>query len=83
MYNIQLTPYLIEGGCSMAGKAYIKNYRIQKGTLKGVGLKRRHRRLLKRELKKTLRSYVGRSAELAAGAAAALIRRKIKALPGG
>ena len=38
----------------MGEKAYIKKYRIQRGLLKGVGLKGRHRRLLKREFKKTL-----------------------------
>ena len=65
----------------MADSAYIKKYKIQRGLLKGVGLKGRHRRLLKREFKKTLRCYVGRSATMAAGVAAALIGRKIKALP--
>ncbi|MBQ9901315.1 MAG: hypothetical protein IJM51_02865 [Clostridia bacterium] len=66
----------------MAEKVYIKNYRIQRGMLKGVGLKGRHRRLLKREFKKTLRSYVGRPAVMAVGAAKALVQKKIKALPG-
>lgn len=66
----------------MAEKAYIKKYKIQRGLLKGVGLKGRHRRLLKREFKKTLQSYVGHPATLAAGAAAALVGRKIKALHG-
>ena len=66
----------------MGEKAYIKKYRIQRGLLKGVGLKGRHRRLLKREFKKTLRSYVGRPAVMAAGAAKALVERKLKALPG-
>ena len=55
-------------------------YVIKSGVLKGVGLKSRHTRLLKREFKKTLRSYVGRRATLAAGAAAALVGRKIKTL---
>ena len=64
----------------MAEKAYNKRYKIRRGLLKGVGLKGRHRRLLKREFKKTLRSYVGRRATLAAGAAAALVGRKIKTL---
>ncbi len=40
------------------------------------------RRLLKREFKKTLRFYVGRRTALAAGAAAALVGRQVKALRG-
>ncbi len=66
----------------MTEKPYIKKYRIQRGLLKGVGLKARHRRLLRREFKKTLRSYVGRPAVIVAGAAKALVGKKIKALPG-
>ena len=65
----------------MADTPYIRKYKIRRGLLKGVGLKGRHRRLLKREFKKTLRSYIGRSATLAAGAAVALAGRQIKALP--
>ena len=58
-------------------------YRIKSGLLKGVGLKGRHRRLLKREFKKTLKYYVGSRTALAAGTAVALVGRKmIKALPG-
>ena len=66
----------------MAEKAYIKKYRIQRGLLKGVGLKSCHRRLLKKEFKKTVRSYVGRPAALAAGAAVALAGRTFKTLSG-
>ncbi|MBQ1398688.1 MAG: hypothetical protein IIY89_09340 [Clostridia bacterium] len=57
-------------------------YVIKSGVLKGVGLKNRHTRLLKREFKKTLRFYVGRRTALAAGAAAALVGRQVKALRG-
>ena len=66
----------------MAETAYIRKYKIRRGLLKGVGLKRRHRRLLKREFKKTLRSYVGRPVTVAVGATAALVTKKLKALPG-
>lgn len=65
----------------MAKTEFIRNYRIRRGLLKGVGLKGRHRRLLRREFKKTVRAYIGRTGELATGTAIALVRRKIKALP--
>lgn len=60
----------------------MKKYVVKKGLLKGVGLKGRHRRQLRREFRKTLRSYVGRPAAMAGEAAGALVRRKIKSLPG-
>ncbi len=61
--------------------AAIRHYRIRTGLLKGVGLKGRHRRLLRRELNKTVRSYIGRPATAAAQTTISLVRRKIKALP--
>ena len=76
------TSHSEKGICPMADGAYIRKYKIRKGLLKGVGLKGRHRRLLRREFKKTLRSYVGRPVTLAVGTAAALVSKKIKSLPG-
>ncbi len=60
--------------------AVIKRYKIRTGPLKGVGLTFRQRRLLKRELKKTVRSYIGRPATVAAQTTISLVRRKCKAL---
>jgi hypothetical protein len=64
-----------------------RSYKIKKGLLKGVGLKRRHIRLLRKELKKTVGSYIGSGtvyvAAKAAGAAVRSLRDrpKPKALP--
>ena len=58
-----------------------RDYKIKKGLLKGVGLKKRHVRRLRNELKKTAGSYIGDGAVFVVQATAAAVRRGLRAKP--